>query len=57
MFSLLSFMCGGDDGISWVVANGLNTARRSLMGSGLQSAVLSAGGWNGDYSAKTEEYF
>ena len=42
---------------NWTASNNLNTARRVLAGAGTQSAALSFGGYNGSYSATTEEYF
>ena len=42
---------------TWGVESGMNTARHALAGAGTQSAALSFGGYNGSYSATTEEYF
>ena len=41
---------------TWSAGNNLATARRGLAGCGTQAAGLSFGGFNGSYSAVTEEY-
>ena len=43
-------------GGSWASGGDLNTARSYLVGVGISTAALAAGGYTGSYTGKTESY-